>query len=209
MSSVRKIQQEIADSNEVDLADYAKADYKPSDFSALEGTLTSLAVQYIEKISDNIDSRDVVSSGFLQDNITPTSVEESNGVFSIGILAPDYMSYQDEGVNGWAINRNSRFTFKTRGVDPAGEMVGALKGWVKRTGIQARNVKAAVTSRERRGMKLQDANTRTAIGMAYSIKKKGLKARKFFTDATNEMEDIIADKLGEAIEIEIVKSLLP
>lgn len=209
MSSVRKIQQEIADSSEVDLSDYAKADYKPSNFSGIEDTLTLLAVEYIEKISDNIDARDVVSSGFMQDNITPTAVENSNGVFSVGILAPDYMSYQDEGVNGWAVNRNSRFAFRTKGVDPAGDMVNSLKKWVKRTGIQARNVKVSVTSRERKGRKLQDANTRTAIGMAYAIKKHGLEGSKFFTDATDEMEEIIADRLGESVQLEIVKTLLP
>jgi hypothetical protein len=205
----KKIVHEIINSNDIDLASESIADYEKIDFSDTENTLLALAGIYIELINEQIEIKDVASSGRLQGNIKPTELQINGNVLSIGITAPSYASYQDEGVNGWAIDRGSRFKFKTRGVDPNGEMVKSVKEWVAREGSSARNVSRPVSSREAKGKRMIDASTRAAVTASYFIKKKGIEPTRFWQDATNEFIPIMEKELGIAVKIDIINNLVP
>ena len=149
------------------------------------------------------------SSGDMIENIKATEVTKTENLYSIGITAPDYASYQDEGVNGWKVNRGSRFQFKTKGVNPDGAMVASVKQWIQREGLSARNVKQGVTRRERRGMKMQDATTKAAVTASYFIKRSGLKATRFWSDATKEIQAYFETELAIASKIDIINNLYP
>jgi hypothetical protein len=204
-----KIVHEIVKTADVDLASESRADFEPVDFSDSKNTILKLAGAYIYLINEQIEKKDVASSGQMQDNITPTKLQINGDVLSIGINAPLYASYQDEGVNGWAIDRGSRFSFKTRGVDPNGEMVKSVKEWIGREGSSARNVSRPVSNRERKGKQMLDASTRAAVTASYFIKKKGIKPQRFWQDATNEFIPIVEKELGIAAKIDIINNLVP
>lgn len=204
-----RAQHEAVDSGFIDLNTLDAGDYQAIDLSDIKNTLVAIAGAYVGLIHENATSRDVNSSGDMIENIKPTEVTTTENGYSIGITAPDYATYQDEGVNGWKVNRGSRFNFKTKGVNPDGPMVASVKQWIQREGLSTRNVKQGVTRRERRGMKMQDATTKAAVTASYFIKKKGLKATHFWSDATNEINAYIETELGIATKIDIINNLYP
>jgi hypothetical protein len=204
-----RAQHEAVDTGFIDLNTLDASDYQAIDLSDIKNTLVAIAGAYVGLIHENATSKDVNSSGDMIENIKPTNVTTTENGYSIGITAPDYATYQDEGVNGWKVNRGSRFQFKTKGVNPDGPMVASVKQWIQREGLSARNVKQGVTRRERRGMKMQDATTKAAVTASYFIKKKGLEPTHFWSDATSEINAYIETELGIATKVDIINNLYP
>jgi hypothetical protein len=207
MASIARVQHEALADGFIDLLGEDTQNFKKIELKDVNNTIVQLAAKYIDIVADNINKKDVVSSGNMADSMQPTALEFDGQTYRIGITAPEYSSYQDEGVNGWAINRNSRFSFKTRGVDPNGEMVKSVKQWIAREGASARNVSRAVTSRERKGQSMPDPITRSAVRASYFIKKKGIKPRHFWRDATEEFKVEMENELGIAIKIDVINNI--
>lgn len=205
----RSVVHEVLEMTDIELAGESRLDYKPVDFSDTQNTVIQLASTYIELINEEIEKKDSASSGFMQDNIQPTDLEVQGDLLTIGINAPLYSSYVSEGVNGWAVNRGSRFQFKTRGVDPNGAMVKSLKAYISREGLSARNVKVAVTQREAKGKTMRDATTKAAVQMGFMIKRQGIKPRHFWRDATSEFLPIAERELGIAVKVDVINNLVP
>jgi hypothetical protein len=198
---------EVVNLSDVDLASESASDFEPVNFKDTKNTFVKLAAVYIELINDEIEKKDVASSGRMQDKIKPTKLQVNGDVLSIGINALEYTSYVDEGVNGWAVDRGSRFNYTTKGVDPDGEMVKSLKDYIRREGSSARNVKASVTSRERKGQAMPDPTTSAAVSMAYMIKRQGIKPRHFWRDATERFIPIFEDELSAALRVDIINNI--
>jgi hypothetical protein len=205
----RNVVHEVLEMTDIELAGESRLDYKPVDFSDTQNTVIQLASTYIELINEEIEKKDSASSGFMQDNIQPTDLEVQGDLLTIGINAPLYSSYVSEGVNGWAVNRGSRFQFKTKGVDPNGAMVKSLKSYISREGLSARNVKVAVTQREAKGKTMRDATTKAAVQMGFMIKRQGIKPRHFWRDATSEFLPIAERELGIAVKVDVINNLVP
>jgi len=206
---MRAAQHEAVDSGFIDLNKLDASDYQDIDLSDIKNTLVAIAGAYVGLIHENATGKDVNSSGDMIENIKPTEVTTTENGYSIGITAPDYATYQDEGVNGWKVNRGSRFQFKTKGTREGSPMYNSLKAWVNREGQSARNVKVGVTRRERRGMKMQDSETKTILAAAAGIKRSGLKATHFWSDATKEINAYIETELGIATKVDIINNLYP
>jgi hypothetical protein len=213
--SYKKLVHELLEGSDIELATYSKNQVEKVKLTDVENTVIQLGAAYVDAITNEIEKKDVKSSGNMQELITPTDVEYNNGTYTIGINAPAYASYQDEGVNGWAIDRGSRFNFKKPGKRSSktgdyqeSKMVKSLKEWIQREGASARNVKVSVTDREKRGMQMKDATTQAAVRAAYFIKRKGIKPTRFWTDGTKGFEEYMAKELGEAIKIDIINNLV-
>lgn len=207
----------VLEDTDIELAGESRADYTAVEFTDTGNTVIQLAATYIELINEEIEKKDVASSGYMQDNITPTDLEVNGDTLTVGINAPLYASYVDEGVNGWAVNRGSRFNYKRgngkrkKGGSSFAEspMVKSLKEYINREGLSSRNVKVAVTQREAKGKTMQDATTKAAVQMAYMIKRQGIKPRHFWRDATNKFLPIAEKELGMAVKIDIINNLVP
>lgn len=199
----------VLEDTDIELAGESRADYSPVEFTDTGNTIIQLAATYIELINEEIEKKDVASSGYMQDNITPTDLDVNGDTLTVGINAPLYASYVDEGVNGWAVNRGSRFQYRTKGVNPSGSMVKSLKDYINREGLSSRNVKVSVTEREAKGRTMKDATTKAAVNMAYMIKRQGIKPRHFWRDATSGFLPIAEKELGTAVKIDIINNLLP
>jgi len=207
MASFNQVQHEALADGFIDLLGEDASNFQPVKLSDVNNTIIQLAANYVDLVTQKIEEKDVVSSGKLMDLIKPTNVEFDGQTYSVGIVAPYYASYQDEGVNGWAVDRGSRFNFETKGVDPEGEMVKSIKAWMAREGKSARNVKTPVSSREARGRKLRDATTSAAVQVSYMIKKHGIKPKYFWREATNEFLVYMENELGVAIKIDVINNL--
>jgi len=204
-----RAQHEAVDSGFIDLNTLDAGDYQAIDLSDIKNTLVAIAGAYVGLIHENATNKDVVSSGNMIEDIQATDITTTDTGYAIGITAPDYATYQDEGVNGWKVNRGSRFQFKTKGTREGTPMYNSLKAWVQREGLSARNVKQGVTRRERRGMKMQSIETKTILAAAAGIKRSGLKATHFWSDATKEINAYIETELGIATKIDIINNLYP
>jgi hypothetical protein len=191
----------------IDLLGEDAQNFEKVELKDVNNTIEQLAARYIDIVSDKINEKDVVSSGRMADEMQPTMLEFDGKSYRIGIAAPEYSTYQDEGVNGWAIDRGSRFSFRTRGVDPNGEMVKSVKQWIQREGASARNVSRAVTAREAKGQTMMDASTRAAVTASYFIKRNGLKPRKFWAEATDIFKTEMENELGIALKIDIINNI--
>lgn len=207
MASFAKVQHEALADGFIDLLGEDTANFEPVKLNDVNNTIVQLAAKYIDIVADKINEKDVVSSGRMADEMQPTMLEFDGKTYRIGITAPEYSSYQDEGVNGWAVDRGSRFSFRTRGVDPEGDMVKSVKQWIQREGASARNVTKAVTARERKGQAMPDPTTRAAVRASYFIKKKGIKPRRFWKEATDEFLVEMENELGIALKIDIINCI--
>jgi hypothetical protein len=206
---MRAAQHEAVDTGFIDLNTLDAGDYQAIDLSDIENTLIIVAGVYVGLLHDNANSKDVNSSGDMIENIKPTEVTKSENLYSIGITAPDYATYQDEGVNGTKVDRGSRFNFQTNGTREGTPMYNSLKQWVQREGLSARNVKQGVTRRERRGMQMKSVETKTILAVAAGIKRSGIKATNFWSDATTEIQQYFETELAIASKIDIINNLYP
>lgn len=199
---MKKVQHQAIEEGFLDLLGTETTEFQELDWKDTEQTLVNLAAVYIGLLAESADKKDVSSSGFMQDNIKATDVTKNGSIYEIGITAPDYASYQDEGVNGWAVNRGSRFQFRTKGVSD--NMRNSIASWLQREGKSASMVKQAVSKREARGM---DALNQKAQTVAYMIKRQGIKPTKFWSDATEEMNQYFETELATAVKIDIVNNI--
>jgi len=200
---MNKVQHEALKSGELDLL-FEEPPQGQVEFIDLQSTLEQLAAVYIGLINDKMDEKDVSSSGKMQTSIKASEVIQTGNNYEIGIFAPEYASYQDEGVNGWAVNRGSRFQFRTKGVSP--DMLKSVKDWLQREGKSARNVKQGISKREVRGM---DALSQSANTAAFMIKRQGLKPTHFWKEATDDLNKYFEEEVGNAIKVDIVNNILP
>jgi hypothetical protein len=200
---MNKIQHQALKSGELDLL-FEEPPKGQVEFIDLQSTLEQLAAVYIGFINEKMDEKDVSSSGKMQTSIKASEVTQTGNTYEIGIFAPDYASYQDEGVNGWAVNRGSRFQFRTKGV--SADMLKSVKDWLQREGKSARNVKVGISKREVRGM---DALSQRANTAAFMIKRQGLKPTHFWKEATDDLNRYFEEEVGNAIKVDIVNNILP
>ena len=187
-----------------------KSAYKGVELTDIRDTIEFLGKSFAQVLADEMDKKDVSSSGRLQDNIKPGKLQENGEIISVNISAFEYFGYQDKGVSGWDKKSNSPYKFQTRGVNPKGEMVKSLKDWLKREGKSSTSTglgKYKITSREKRGGDILDASTKAAVNKAYAIKKYGIPAKNFSKPATNIIVKQIEKELGIAIKVDIINNL--
>jgi len=174
------------------------------DFVAVgtQDKLTQLAAQYSIALANKLGDVDASSSGDLAGSIEPLSIQVKGKVFYVDIVAAKYASFIDEGVDGWANSRGSRFKFKTRGVDPKGAMVKSVKDYLVRENKISQSKYAVLNKKG----KVKDRQIQAATTVAYMIKRMGIKATHFWRDATTEFSSIVEKELGMAVKIDIINN---
>jgi hypothetical protein len=201
---MNKVQHEALSEGFFDLLGQDSQGFEEVRLTDTAKTMVQLAANYANLIVEKLNQKDAASSGALADSVQPTELEFDGVTYTIKVQAKDYISFVDAGVNGWAVNRGSVYSFKTKGVDPNGEMVKSVKAYLKREGASARNVKVGISKRENKGMSADDRN---AITAAYMIKRQGIEPKRFLSDATSEMEVIIKSEFGAAFKIDLINNL--
>ena len=206
--SISQSQLHALDSGVLDLMGEDSSNFKTVTFSDLADTMAWLGAKYVERLVNNLNKADASSSGKLATSITSLDVSLFGSVYTVEIEAAKYAKLLDEGVDGWAKSRGSQYKFKTKGVDPKGEMVKSVKEWLLREGKFSRNVKTQLSKRESKQKSLVDATTKQAISVAYMIKRQGIKPTHFWRDTTREMKQIVEIELGKALKVDIINSIV-
>lgn len=207
MAASAKLVHEVLQSSDLELAEYDSANLQKVDLKDIKNTTLHLGANYIDFITEEIINQDLKSSGDLERSLQLTEITETNNIYSVGIKAAEYASYLDEGVNGWKVNRNSRFQFKTKGTREGSPMFLALKKYANREGLSARNVKVGISDRERKGMKLQNLETKNILALAANIKRQGIKPTRFWSNATEDFTKYAETELGISLKIDIINNL--
>ena len=206
--SISQAQLHFLEGNDIDLMGESQQSFKPIKLNDLADTLNYLAALYTEKLADSLNKADATSSGALADSIIPLDVKVFGSVYTVEIQAAKYAKFIDEGVDGWAKGRGSQYKFKSKGVDPNGEMVKSIKEWLLREGSFSRNVSTQLSKRESRQKKITDATTKRAISTAYMIKRQGIKPTKFWQNTTKDMARVVETELAKALKVDIINSIV-
>jgi hypothetical protein len=176
-----------------------------SDLPNVQAQLTNLAAEYSIMLAEELKAKKAFSSGELADSILPLAIEINGQTFSVGIETKQYASFIDEGVDGWAKSRGSRFKFKTKGVNPQGEMVKSVSAWLEREGKMATTKYRVLT---RKGKSANDFKVQRATSTAFMIKRMGIEATHFWRDATSKFKGMIEKELGIAVKIDIINNIV-
>lgn len=206
MANFSKIQQQALDEGFVDL-NVSKQVVAVDFANDLKNTMKQLANVYTAGLQDSLRKKKSITSGKLADSIKPRDAKVGKNSVSIDIETLRYASFIDEGVDGWHKSRGSRFKFKTKGVDPKGQHVKSMKEYLATKQSQARNVKVAISERERAGKSIVDASTRAAMTAAFMVKKYGIKPNRFWQETTDEFREFMEEELGTAVKIQIINTL--
>ncbi len=161
--------------------------------------------KFVMDAQGNLIKADRNSSGELTDSIQPRVVEWGNGINVVQVMVAYYYKFVDSGVQGLKGGNSLKgYRFRYAGVSKS--MADNLEAWVKRESIAFRNTKKAVTTREKKRSTITSASRATAIQIGRSIKRKGLKPTRFWTDALNELEKDIATGVASALKIDVIES---
>ena len=204
--SISQAQLHFLEGNDIDLM--GEEQIKPIKLNDLADTMAYLAALYTQKLAESLNKADATSSGFLADSIIPLDVKILGSVYTVEIQAATYAKFIDEGVDGWAKARGSKYKFKTKGVDPNGEMVKSVKAWLLREGSFSQNVRTQLSKRESRQQSITDSATRKSISVAYMIKRQGIKPTRFWGNATKDMKQIVEQELAKALKVDIINSIV-
>jgi len=209
MAKQTKVNKQLAQvSDLIDLKMQSTQKFVPFENDDLVSILQRCGVIYSDLLAQELNNVDAVSSGVLADSIQPLDVEINGNIYRIEIEAKTYAQFIDRGVNGWANSRGSKYSFKTKGVAPQSPMVKSLEAYIKREGLSARNVKVAISERERKGQKMLPATTKAAMQMAFMVKRQGIKHTHFWERATQRAIPIIQDEIGKQYKISIINYLV-
>ena len=206
--SISQAQLHFLEGNDIDLMGESQQSFQPIKLNDLADTLTYLAALYTEKLAESLNKADATSSGFLADSIIPLDVKILGSVYTVEIQAATYAKFIDEGVDGWAKSRGSQYKFKSKGVDPNGEMVKSVKAWLLREGSFSQNVRTQLSKRESRQQSITDSATRKSISVAYMIKRQGIRPTKFWSSTTKDMARVVEMELAKALKVDIINSIV-
>lgn len=181
-----------------------------TEFSVVDSMMEQYAEEFLKNISYFANNKKVVGSGDMLNSMEPEIVEENGSIF-FRLKMIDYYDFPNEGVKGVRSSRNapkSPYKYKNYGVPES--MKASLKKYIlsgKAKISSVRNDKALGVGLERKGVSASKSKSLidTQVDtMGYLIKRFGIKATNYFTDAFNKTFVGFESKVFEAVESGIV-----
>lgn len=168
--------------------------------------LAELAAEFALNAQANLNKADRVASGDLNDSIIPLPLQIMGKTIIAEVKVLDYYKFINSGVKG-TTGGAGKYSFKNS--HPSKKMQEAIRKWLITEGIKIRNTKVAVNSREKRRLSFKnvDKTSSLAYAVATNIKKRGLKATKFWDDAERDLRKVIKERLSGALKIDVINSL--
>lgn len=195
--SAKQLQDELVNDSYLgklgnDRTDYAELNELPS----TKQIIILSAVNFIEKVKENLQKQGKVSSGRLEDGITSGELIEDQGGYEIELgyknddPSSKYYDFVNKGVQGYTSgNPQSPYSFKSLKV--SADMQKSILLWYRKRGNAARREdqrkKLSSTQRKNKRLKKQVDASKDLKSLAYatavSIKKKGIRKSAFFDSA--------------------------
>lgn len=202
-------QKQVINSGFLDLLGDNKQDFEPLKLDAVADSLISIAADFIERLRDNLQAADAISSGGLADSIVASDVIVFGNVYKIEISLASFYDFVNQGVKGWQDEKGGNSPYQFKKTRPSPKMALAIRKWVIKEGLKGRGKENGkqVGIRDQRRQKISDTSTKTAYAISSGVKKKGLRPTHFFDKSVKEMEQVMQDQLGAALKIDIINSL--
>jgi len=181
-----------------------------ADFGVVSTLLEQYAALLESNVSDFANAKNVVGSGDLLKNIT-TEIESGDGVEIFRLRMLNYYDYPNEGVKGVDSSRNapgSPYQYKNYGMPPSARA--SLKQYIlsgKAKVASVQNDKALGIGGERKGVGFSNKKSlidKQVDTLSYMIKKYGIKATNYFTDAFNKTFSDFEVNMVEAVERDVI-----
>ncbi|MGV3684378.1 MAG: hypothetical protein ACO1NS_02045 [Daejeonella sp.] len=206
--SISSAQNHAISRNQLDLMGDDQSNYRVIEFKDLTDTMVWIAKEFTLRLNENLAKADATSSGELASKTIPLDVRVFGSVYTVKIETLKYAKFIDEGVDGWAKARGSKYKFKSKGVDPDGEMVKSIRAWLIREGKFSRSVNSQLSKRESQQKSITDASKRQAISTAFMIKRQGIKPTHFWRDTVKDMKQLVATELAMALKVDIINAIV-
>ncbi|CAB5218818.1 hypothetical protein UFOVP215_35 [uncultured Caudovirales phage] len=171
-----------------------------------QSILEQYGVDFKILLEKYINSRQVVSSGKLADNIYPSVTEDGNKLI---VTMLDYFDFPNEGVKGVRNSKNgvgSPYKFKNYGMNAQGRA--SIKEYILSGKSKVKNIKAPVGLEKKfdKGKK-KSLIDKQVDNLIYMIKRYGIKRTEYFNDAFEEAFKDLDIVMGEALGIDIAMNI--
>jgi hypothetical protein len=186
----------------------SKANFTEDNFKGLAAAIVKAANLFADKMRDNFNKANAISSGEGVDSIKPLELEYDGKTFTIKIEAKDYLKFVSAGVNGVVQSRGSIYSFKNYGTPKA--MVDRVEKWLIREGKMGEDKRKKPVNnkeRQRQRLSLEQITRKKARSVSYMIKRQGIKPVHAIENATTEMEKIVMQHCSAALKVDIINSL--
>ena len=195
------------------LDDLGNNDRGDVSFSQTANRLLKMAGTFIGAYENTMRKRGHISSGKGIDLVKVSDLEYKSGIMSVDVLIPEYLRYQNDGVNGTQVNHGSKFSYKGK-MPP---LMPILK-WVRREINKLKTDKYGPVNRAKMGASMRKARAvkqmtdekkfrSVAFAIAKNIQKKGIKPTGDIDQAANITERIFKREMAEGFKIDIINSL--
>jgi hypothetical protein len=175
-------------------------------FTEAKGLFAVYGDKFKKALAKYADKRGVVDTGAIIDK---SRFEISEDGTRMDIIVPDYFDFPNEGVRGVNSSKNapnSPYKFKSYGMNAEGRA--QIRDYISRGRAKIDTVKhgdkAFGIGREGKHKPLLETQTDQLI---YLIKRYGIKATHYFTDALNDAFSDFEVKMTEAVGRDIVFTL--
>lgn len=163
-----------------------------------------IAGELIEDAQDNLNKSNSNASGELSESLVLSDPRQDGSVISVDVVMNFYGEFINSGVKGTR-SGTGKYRFKTE--FPSLEMVQALVKGIRRAKQSSFNVNKSksVSKNEVKNKTISEIDK--AYGAGRNIKMYGIKATGFFDKAVSNAERKFADRLGAALQIDLLNSL--
>lgn len=174
----------------------------PNELSDMEKLLAEYIEKFLNKAADNLNESQSITTGNLLKSLS-FDLEPTRTGYIINFTALDYYKFVDQGVRGaGASSRNQTSPFKFKFISPSKSHQLAIEKWIIRNRLTARATdvnKYGRTGRERKVIDANKGRKTLAYLIARSIKREGLKATNFWSDAFEDTFKDFGQKMSAAL----------
>ena len=166
--------------------------------------------EFLDTASENLEKANSISTGNLNESLD-YDITRTAGGYRIDFKALDYYKFVDKGVRGAGTSKkNSTSPYRFKFLTPSKSHVTAIEKWIitNRLTAKARDVrKYGSIGRERKAIPATQSRKTLAFVIARSIKREGLKATNFWTDAFDKTFQDFGQQMTKALGQTITVSL--
>jgi hypothetical protein len=176
----------------------------------MQEILSKYIVEFLQTASDNLNKTDSITTGNLENSLD-FDITRTAGGYRIDFKALDYYKFVDKGVRGAGTSRkNSTSPYRFRSIMPSKSHITAIEKWIIRNRLTAtaRDVRrSGAIGRERKAIDPTKGRKSLAFVIAKSIKRDGLYATNFWSDAFDKTFQDFGQQMTKALGQTITVSL--
>lgn len=165
-----------------------------------------LAGQLVLDIQENLIRDQSIATGKLSESITALEPVLTGSVLSIDIVMNFYGKFINKGVRG--VKNGTGGLYQFRFENPSKKMVIAIDEYLRRSRRSIRTVKKKTNYGENEKKNRNLAKLDDAYAFARKIKQVGIRPRHFLDDAVYETNKRLTARLGAALRIDVLNSII-